>query len=119
MTKPLDLEELEARIWLQIKRNTRIKIEDDKTIFEIQDGTIFLKKKALELTRIEYDILSLLLKRKNQTVRREELLDIASTTGGSRLLDNHIKNIRKKIGDDGKSTRFLKTVYGVGYALRV
>jgi len=118
MTKPLDLEELEARIWLQMQKNTRIKTVEEKSPFEIQAGTIYFQKRPLELTTIEYDIVSFLLERKNQTVSREELLELVSSAGSSRSLDNHIKNIRKKIGDSGSKAQYLKTVYGVGYTLR-
>ncbi|MEA1919438.1 MAG: winged helix-turn-helix domain-containing protein, partial [Campylobacterota bacterium] len=34
-----------------------------------------------------------------------------------RLLDNHIKNIRKKIEEDSTKPTYLKTEYGIGYRL--
>ena len=118
MTKPLDLEELEARIWLQMKKNSRIGKVEEASPFDRRAGTIYFQKEPLDLTTIEYDIFSFLLERKNQTVRREELMELVSTAANGRSLDNHIKNIRRKIGDSGSNAQYLKTVYGVGYILR-
>lgn len=117
MTKPLDLEELEARIWLQLGKNSKIKIENEKKIFEIKNNHIYFKQKQLDLTTIEFELLSLLLKNKNSVIRRSELMDALSSIGSNRSLDNHIKNIRKKIGDNGTNAKYLKTEYGVGYKL--
>jgi len=117
MVKPLDLEELEARIWVQLSKHSEIKIDERKHIFEIQDSFILFKEKMLNLTTIEFDILSLLIKRKNQTLTREDLVYSLSSLSSHRSLDNHIKNIRKKIGDNGNKAIYLKTEYGVGYRL--
>lgn len=117
MSKPLDLEELEARIWLQLKKNSNIRINTVNSLFKIEDSTIYFQDVPLELTTIEYDILSYLIKMRNRTVKREEIIEHISSVSSSRSLDNHIKNIRKKIKDNGKRAQYLKTVYGVGYTL--
>jgi len=117
MTKPLDFEELEARIWLQLGKNSEIKAEDEKKIFEIKNNQIYFQQKQLDLTTIEFELLSLLIKNKNNVLRREEIVNALSCVGSNRSLDNHIKNIRKKIGDNGTNAKYLKTEYGVGYKL--
>jgi len=117
MVKPLDLEELEARIWLQLGKNSEIKTVAEKKILEQNDGKIFYKEETLDLTAIEFEILSLLIRYKNQVMRREDLVESLSSISSSRSLDNHIKNIRKKIGDNGNKATLLKTEYGVGYKL--
>ena len=118
MVKPLDLEELEARIWLQLGKSSEIKTEDEKQLFEIKDFSIYFEQKKLELTSIEFEILSILIKNKNLVMKREELVASLSSLSSHRSLDNHIKNIRKKIGDNGNKAIYLKTVYGVGYSLQ-
>ena len=117
MTKPLDLEELEARIWLQLGKNSEIKIESEKKVFEIKNKHIYFQHKQLDLTTIEFELLSLLIQNKNNVMRREELVHALSSISSHRSLDNHIKNIRKKIGDNGTNAKYLKTEYGVGYKL--
>ncbi len=119
MVKPFDLEELEARIWIQLGRYSEIELEEQKEqhTFEIVDGTVYFQGEPLTLTTIEYEILSLLIKNSNNVIQRETLLDSLSSLSSPRSLDNHIKNIRKKIGDNGNKAKYLKTEYGVGYIL--
>ena len=119
MTKPIDLEELEARIWVVMGRHSNIVERTEKMVFEIDNETIFFKQTELTLTSIEYTILSTLLEYKNQTIAREALISSLSSLSSHRSLDNHIKNIRKKIGDGGSNPKYLKTEYGVGYKLNV
>ena len=117
MIKPIDLEELEARIWVHL-RQENILISAKKSnnkIFQIEESSIFFKGEKLDLTSIESEILSYFLEHKNRVIKREELSSILSTISSQRSLDNHIKNIRKKIGDSAKEAKYLKTVYGVGY----
>jgi DNA-binding response OmpR family regulator len=117
MVKPLDLEELEARIWVHLSKYSEIKTEEEKHVFEIQNSVILFEGRVLDLTSIEFDILSVLIKHKNQTLTREDLVYTLSSLSSHRSLDNHIKNIRKKIGDNGNKAMYLKTEYGVGYRL--
>ncbi len=117
MVKPIDFEELEARIWVQLGRYSEIKLEDEKSLFEIKEFNIFFNKRLLDLTTIEFDIFSILIKSKNRTISRERLLSSISTLSSPRSLDNHIKNIRKKIGDNGNKPVYIKTEYGIGYKL--
>jgi DNA-binding response OmpR family regulator len=116
MVKPIDLEELEARIWVHLSKRSAIKSEVAPT-FEIKDQRVYFHGELLDLTTIEQDILKLLIENKNQTLTREFLVESLSSLSSHRSLDNHIKNIRKKIGDNGSLAQYLKTEYGVGYKL--
>jgi DNA-binding response OmpR family regulator len=117
MVKPLDLEELEARIRLQITKNSGMKKEENPKLFSLNGHTILFKQQALSLTSIEFEVLCLLIKNANHITKREELIASLSSLSSQRSLDNHIKNIRKKINDDGHKAQYLKTVYGMGYLL--
>jgi DNA-binding response OmpR family regulator len=117
MVKPLDLEELEARIWIQLGKHSEIKTQENKKPFEIKGSNIFFEQKMLDLTTIEFEILSTLIKNSNAIIKREELVSSLSSISSQRSLDNHIKNIRKKINDNGNKAIYLKTIYGVGYSL--
>ena len=118
MVKPVDLEELEARIWIQLGKNSEIKTQEEKKLFELKESNIFFQQKLLELTTIEFEILSTLIKNKNLVMKREDLVSSLSSLSSQRSLDNHIKNIRKKISDNGNKAIYLKTVYGIGYSLQ-
>jgi len=118
LVKPIDLEELEARIWSLLSRNENIKITEEiklNKLFEIKRNTIFLMNKELSLTSLEFEILSYFIKNKNAIISRDELVQSISSVKSHRLLDNHIKNIRKKIEENSSNPKFLKTQYGIGY----
>lgn len=117
MVKPVDLEELEARIWAIMGRHSSIQTQNEKNIFEIKNNRVFFKQTILDLTSLEFELLSLLIQNKNQTISRESLASTLSSISSHRSLDHHIKNIRKKIGDVGNNPLFLKTEYGIGYRL--
>ena len=117
MTKPIDMEELEARVWVHLGKNSQIQSEKIDNIFEEKENNIFFKNIRLNLTRTEYKILSLLLKHKNGIVVREDLYSLLSSKSNERTLDYHIKNIRKKIAVHDDTKEYLATEYGVGYKL--
>jgi DNA-binding response OmpR family regulator len=72
----------------------------------------------IDLTRIEYDLLLLLLRSQGSVLSREVLfngiqgMDYATK---ERTIDMHISNIRQKIGDDPRHPRYIKSVWGIGY----
>jgi DNA-binding response OmpR family regulator len=117
MVKPIELLELEARIWTVLGRFTQVEVEKSSDVFYEKDGNIFFKNRLLELTPTEYEILKTLMKNKNSIVSREHLVSKLSNVSSTRTLDYHIKNIRSKIEKNDKTNKYLKTVYGTGYKL--
>jgi DNA-binding response OmpR family regulator len=78
------------------------------------DGT------RLDLSRKEFDVLSLLAREAGRVVTRERLLEeVWDTTwfGSTKTLDVHVSGLRRKLGDDPAAPRFIHTVRGVGFRL--
>ncbi|RRR67482.1 MAG: DNA-binding response regulator [Candidatus Viridilinea halotolerans] len=74
----------------------------------------------VELTRTEFRLLEALLEHPGYTLTRDDLLERAmgyAYEGMGRVLDTHIRNVRRKIEADPNNPRYLRTVYGVGYRL--
>jgi two-component system, OmpR family, alkaline phosphatase synthesis response regulator PhoP len=74
--------------------------------------------RGIELTGTEFELLRVLAEHPGWVYAREELLESVwgySYLGDSRLVDVHIANLRKKIGDDPADPHFIRTVRGVGY----
>ena len=119
MTKPINLNELVARIWVNIRRASSLKslkIAPSSIIIDEANQMIHKDNKPLELTAIEYSILSYMIQNKNKTISRDEFNKLINIEKQSRSsIDFHIKNIRKKIGDNAKSPRYIKMVYAKGY----
>jgi DNA-binding response OmpR family regulator len=119
MVKPIDLLELEARIWVhlqKVKKSTSSDIKQHE-LFYIKDNQIYLQDRVIDFTPVEFEIFSILLQNKNRTITREKLTEALSSVSSHRTLDYHIKNIRTKIEKDSKNPKYLKTEYGIGYKL--
>ena len=76
--------------------------------------------RALDLTRVEFDLLAALLGSPGRVFTRAELIDRVWGDGfriTDRTIDSHVKALRKKIGDAGAEPSWIETVRGVGYRL--
>jgi DNA-binding response OmpR family regulator len=74
----------------------------------------------LVLTPVEFDLLASLAKAKGRIKSREALLDEIRDRNYDvfdRSIDVHISSLRKKLGDDPKEARFIRTVRSAGYML--
>jgi DNA-binding response OmpR family regulator len=80
-----------------------------------------LGNQPLALTRQEFDLLLALARAAGKVKTREHLLlEVADRDfeGFDRSIDVHISSLRKKLGDDAKSPRWIDTIRGVGYTLK-
>lgn len=103
---------------------------DDGVPFELTAGPLRLCEEThsavledvpLDLTALEFSILAALLKSKGRVKTRERLIEEVSERRFDvfdRSIDVHVSSLRKKLGDDPKSPRFIHTIRGVGYSLR-
>jgi DNA-binding response OmpR family regulator len=79
-----------------------------------------LKEQPLTLTPVEFELLVCLARAKGRVKTREQLLDSISDRNFDvfdRSIDVHISALRKKLGDDPKSPRFIRTLRAAGYML--
>jgi len=123
MPKPYDPRELEARIKTVISRyNYSIQYkQSNNDIFVINEDEhiILFLNKELDLTLAQYDILSLLIKRKNGVVTRDDMIYSSTNIddySSSKSIDVMISHIRKKLkAIDDKN--YIQSVRGLGYKL--
>jgi two-component system catabolic regulation response regulator CreB len=76
--------------------------------------------RALDLTRVEFDLLATLLGSPGRVFTRAELIDRVWGDGfriTDRTIDSHVKALRKKIAETGAEPAWIETVRGVGYRL--
>ena len=123
VTKPFSVRELMARVHVQLRRiaseGGRVEhfrfgeIElDFKRHHAARDGQL------LHLTAREFDLLRYFVRRRGETVSRDELLDKVwgmRTYPLSRTVDNHIAKLRQKIERLPAEPEYLITVHGLGY----
>lgn len=130
ITKPFNPLELVARVKAALRRytkyNERNQENEEKTIdingLEINKEThkCLLYNKTIELTPLEFDILLYLANNRGHVVSSEELFE---KVWKEKYLDNnntvmvHIRRIREKLGENTRTPKFIKTVWGVGYKI--
>jgi two-component system, OmpR family, response regulator CpxR len=130
LPKTFSTRELLARLRAVIRRSSQtVKTTEAPAAQEIviQDlrvnegsRTAVLGDKPLDLTPVEYDLLASLARAKGRVKSREQLLDEIAERNYDvfdRSIDVHISALRKKLGDDPKSPRFIRTVRTAGYML--
>jgi two-component system OmpR family response regulator len=128
MEKPFGMRELAARIRTVLRRIKKEKSIDDEqknesisylemTIDKIS-REVRINNIPVELTATEYNILITLASNPGRVYTRNQLIEAVmgnSYFGYERTLDSHIRNLRKKIGDDAGNPIYIRTVYAVGY----
>jgi DNA-binding response OmpR family regulator len=129
LTKPFSPRELVARIRAMLRRPRAATLvaapaapvrrlgdlEIDPAAREVR-----LAGQPLELTRLEFDLLEALSERPRVVLSRRQLLERVwggDWVGDDHLVDVHIANLRRKLGDDPRAPRHVLTVRGVGYRM--
>lgn len=125
IVKPFAIEELLARIRSTLRRAGVIK-NDDTNILHFRDLTVdraayevTLKNIKLELTRTEFDLLSLLVENANKVCSRELILDRVwgyNSEVETNVVDVYIRHLRAKLHQEDDT--YIETVRGVGYVMR-
>ncbi|HEV3377771.1 MAG TPA: response regulator transcription factor [Thermoleophilaceae bacterium] len=129
IVKPFSAREVAARIRAVLRRATDtpvapapsaqaapLRIGDLKLDPSRRSAT--LDGDELDLTRKEFELLELLMREAGSVITRERLIDEVwdvNWFGSTKTLDVHVSGLRRKLGDDPSSPRYLHTVRGVGF----
>jgi len=126
VTKPFSPRELVARIRAMLRRPRESSVGAG-TKRHFGDLTInpaareVLKDGApVELTRLEFELIAALSESPQLVLTRRQLLERVwgpGWFGDEHVVDVHIANLRRKLGEDGTATRYVRTVRGVGYRM--
>ncbi|MBD3800202.1 MAG: response regulator transcription factor [Campylobacterales bacterium] len=116
LTKPFDNDELLWRITALLRRSGRLNgLCNGRLCHDAEHHTVLFDGNALELTRKEYDLLTLLMRHCNKTVTKamiEEVLWSAGQSGSEGAVRVYINRIKQLIG-----TEMIENIRGVGYRL--
>jgi len=124
MTKPFSPRELVARVKAVLRRGRGSSPTDDELLrFEGLDIDLARREATvdsspIELTSLEFDLLAALTSAPGRVFTRRQLIERVwgwDFFGDHRIVDVHIRNIRKALGDPADAPRFIGTVRGVGY----
>jgi DNA-binding response OmpR family regulator len=126
VVKPFSARELAARVRAVLRR-ARPAEQGDAAGEAIEVGDVRLDPaqrivtkgdEPLELSRKEFEVLWLLLRSAGVVVSREQLMEEVwdrNWFGSTKTLDVHISGLRRKLGDDSSTPRYIHTVRGVEF----
>ena len=126
ITKPFSVRQLYARVNAVLRRTgddlhplaQKFSWNDGDLQIDFEHNEMRKKGELLRTTPSEWKIISALVRRPNRVFSRDELIDLVfgqDFDGYDRVIDTHIKNLRKKIEDDPKSPVYVRTIHGLGY----
>ena len=123
VVKPFSPREVVARVRAVLRRTEGLLRQPE--VITTGDVTLDLPRRQarvgsrlLDLTAMEFDLLAALVRRPGQVFSRVQLLDLVqgeAFEGYERTIDAHVKNLRRKLGDDPRRPRYIETVRGLGY----
>jgi len=124
LTKPFSPRELVARVRAVLRRHRETPADDALHFagLTIDPGRreVEVDEVAVELTTLEFDLLNTLAAAPGRVFTRGQLIEHVwgwDFYGDERIVDVHIRNLRKALGDSADEPRFVGTVRGVGYKL--
>lgn len=120
ITKPFSMPLVLRRIEAILRRTPSIDGNEDILAFReiqlnIKNYKVYVSGREVSLTAREFEILRLFMEHTGRVFTREQLLDLIwnyDYTGDDKIINTHIKNIRKKLGVD-----CIETIRGVGYRI--
>jgi DNA-binding response OmpR family regulator len=125
VVKPLRLRELAARIAAHLRRTrlesadaTRNRLEFRDLLIDVNERRIYKAGEEVELTHTEFDLLTFLASNAGKVLSREKILN--SIWGyeypiETRVIDVHIRNLRRKIESQPSRPYYILAVPGIGY----
>ena len=123
ITKPFSPRELVARVRTVLRRTGgslqqpgMLRIADLE--INLEGHRVTRDGQTIELSRIEFNLLTILAQHPGLTYTRAQLLERIhgyAFKGYDRSIDAHVKNLRRKLEPDPSEPRYIITVYGVGY----
>jgi len=124
LVKPFSPRELVARVRALLRRpRGAADVRSTTPVgFEIDESrrVVRIDGAPVALTSLEFDLLAVLARDPGIVIGRQALLDRVwgpEFVADDHLVDVHIANLRRKLGDDPARPRFIETVRGVGYRL--
>lgn len=128
VVKPFSPRELVVRVKALLRR-PRIGWGDERADLLVRGElsingpkrAVMLRDVPITLTTIEFDLLATLAEDPGVVFSRQKLLDRLwgmDYIGDDHVVDVHLGNLRRKLGDDATSPTFIETVRGVGYRFR-
>lgn len=125
VTKPFSPREVVARVKAVLRRarTTQTETLAEPLVFaglsiDVDRHSVLVDDAPVELSALQFSVLQTLVESPGRVFARHQLIDRVwgrDFFGEERIVDVHVGNLRKALGDSASSPRFIETVRGVGY----
>lgn len=125
LPKPFEPRELVLRLNAIMRRGGRAaaakggRLQIGPWVFDPAYDELQGPEGAMRLTAVEGNLIRALASKPGEVIAREELAELCGVDAGERTIDVQVTRLRRKIEADSKTPRYLQTVRGKGYLLRV
>jgi len=125
VTKPFEMAELLARVEAQLRRTRIQPLETLPATYQFGSiqvnfarAEILRDGKPIELSALEFKLLQFLIKRRGDTLSRDQMLNEVwgyDAMPSTRTVDVHVAGLRQKLEENPRHPRFILTAHGLGY----
>ena len=127
LVKPFSPRELVARVRALLRRPRPAQVDGAERremgdlVIDPPRRSVTVRGMPVTLTTIEFDLLTTLAREAGVVLSRQRLLDRVwgmDYVGDEHVVDVHLANVRRKLGDDAAHPRYIETVRGVGFRFK-
>jgi DNA-binding response OmpR family regulator len=127
LVKPFSPRELVARVRALLRRPRPARVAGAKRtemgdlVIDVPRRSVTVRGMPVTLTTIEFDLLTTLAREPGVVLSRQRLLDRVwgvDYVGDEHVVDVHLANLRRKLGDAAAHPRYIETVRGVGFRFK-
>jgi len=127
LVKPFSPRELVARVRALLRRPRPAQVDGAERremgdlVIDLPRRSVTVRGTPVTLTTIEFDLLTTLAREAGVVLSRQRLLDRVwgmDYVGDEHVVDVHLANLRRKLGDDAAHPRYIETVRGVGFRFK-
>jgi DNA-binding response OmpR family regulator len=122
LPKPFEPRELVARLQSILRRSKEMtksdKIKFGKLIVDLNKQTVLLDGERIDLTTMEFEVLSLFVKNPGKVMTRDRIMERTHDMeweAFNRTVDVLVSRLRQKLKDDPQNPTYFKTIWGKGY----
>lgn len=114
ITKPFDMNELSARIQVNIRKQKRENLTYKDIDINVANYTAKISNEQISLSKTEFELLKILVEHSEEIVTRDQIIEkLWGWDASDNLLDSTMKKLRQKIPEN-----YIKTMRGIGYILK-
>ncbi|MGB4841872.1 MAG: response regulator transcription factor, partial [Leptotrichiaceae bacterium] len=111
ITKPFDMNELSARIQVNIRKQKKENLTYKDIDINVANYTAKISNEQISLSKTEFELLKILVEHSEEVVTRDQIIEkLWGWDASDNLLDSTMKKLRQKIPEN-----YIKTMSGIGY----